>query len=187
MERMFPEVKRARALLKEFNGQYWFAGGWAVDLFLGRKTREHKDIEIAIARDDQRILYGLSGLDHIDFIEDRTTRAWDGSQLDMPIHEFRCHFKTGEVLEVLLNEFDGKNWLYRRNFDIKAPKEIFPSRKGTHLPMEIVMLFKSVNMREIDQRDFACVVGVMDHNQKLWLRDALLRYGASNHPWLAFL
>ena len=29
------------------------AGGWAIDLFLGRETRNHQDIDIAIFREDQ--------------------------------------------------------------------------------------------------------------------------------------
>lgn len=32
---------------------WWIAGGWALDLFLGRITRDHKDIDVQILRRDQ--------------------------------------------------------------------------------------------------------------------------------------
>ena len=35
---------------------WFFAGGWAIDLFLGKETRKHSDIEIAILRNDQLYL-----------------------------------------------------------------------------------------------------------------------------------
>ena len=39
----------------------WFiAGGWAIDLFLGRKTREHADVDFALSRLDQD-LSGAAG------------------------------------------------------------------------------------------------------------------------------
>jgi hypothetical protein len=36
------------ALMQRFERPSCIAGGWAIDLFLGRMTRPHKDIEIAI-------------------------------------------------------------------------------------------------------------------------------------------
>jgi Aminoglycoside-2''-adenylyltransferase len=31
---------------------WWIAGGWAIDLFLGRQTREHEDLDVLILRRD---------------------------------------------------------------------------------------------------------------------------------------
>jgi Aminoglycoside-2''-adenylyltransferase len=31
---------------------WWIAGGWAIDLFLGRQTRRHEDIDVLILRQD---------------------------------------------------------------------------------------------------------------------------------------
>ena len=39
-----------------FRRPWFIAGGWAIDLFLGRVTREHADIEIAVLRTDQQFL-----------------------------------------------------------------------------------------------------------------------------------
>jgi hypothetical protein len=43
-------------VLRELDGlpRPWFGwGGWAIDLWLGRQTREHEDVEIGIFRSDQ--------------------------------------------------------------------------------------------------------------------------------------
>lgn len=36
---------------------WWVAGGWAIDLWLGRQTREHVDLDLATLRKDQRIFW----------------------------------------------------------------------------------------------------------------------------------
>lgn len=33
------------------------AGGWALDIHVGHQTREHADIDVAIYRKDQQVLY----------------------------------------------------------------------------------------------------------------------------------
>jgi Aminoglycoside-2''-adenylyltransferase len=40
---------------------WWIAGGWAIDLFLGRQTREHEDIDVQILRRDQQVIRALFG------------------------------------------------------------------------------------------------------------------------------
>jgi hypothetical protein len=50
----FGPVLEATRLLARFRRPWMIAGGWAVDLFLRRVTREHEDIDVAILRADQR-------------------------------------------------------------------------------------------------------------------------------------
>lgn len=42
--------------LGAFNGPWWIAGGWAIDLFLGRQTRPHGDTDVLVLRCDQLAL-----------------------------------------------------------------------------------------------------------------------------------
>ena len=78
---MFPELEQARAHLTPFPGRYWIAGGWAVDLHAGSQTRVHKDVEIAIARQDQSLLWQLPDLARIDYIETRVAKPWNGEEI----------------------------------------------------------------------------------------------------------
>jgi hypothetical protein len=38
---------------------WWNAGGWAIDLAVGRKTRPHDDLDIAVLRRDQLALVSV--------------------------------------------------------------------------------------------------------------------------------
>lgn len=46
--------------------RYWVAGGWGVDILVGRQTREHRDLDIAVdvtaEHGEQRALAVLAGL-----------------------------------------------------------------------------------------------------------------------------
>jgi hypothetical protein len=43
-------------LLSAVRSLWWVAGGWALDLFLGKVTRAHKDLDIGIFRKDAAIV-----------------------------------------------------------------------------------------------------------------------------------
>jgi len=51
------EPLKVNALMAGFEKPLFIAGGWAIDLYIGRITRVHKDIEIAILRRDQLALH----------------------------------------------------------------------------------------------------------------------------------
>src|SRR3712207_5969706 len=51
MDRMTTAIA---ALMADFDWPWAFCGGWAIDLWLGRVTREHKDVDILVFRRDQR-------------------------------------------------------------------------------------------------------------------------------------
>ncbi|WP_419893509.1 nucleotidyltransferase domain-containing protein [Oceanobacillus kimchii] len=49
----FEQCKYIKTVMSDFNKDWFFAGGWAIDIFLGKETRDHPDIEIGIFREDQ--------------------------------------------------------------------------------------------------------------------------------------
>ncbi|MBP2242833.1 hypothetical protein J2Z40_003414 [Cytobacillus eiseniae] len=48
----FEQCRRINKLMENFNWSWFIAGGWAIDLHIGKESRIHKDIEIAIFRKD---------------------------------------------------------------------------------------------------------------------------------------
>ncbi|MFT4100795.1 MAG: hypothetical protein QM674_07115 [Burkholderiaceae bacterium] len=42
----------AAAWLANVAAPWWIAGGWAIDMFLDRETRSHKDLDVGILRRD---------------------------------------------------------------------------------------------------------------------------------------
>src|SRR5262245_17467073 len=107
MEQGFKIPHQVVTLLHGFRHPWFFAGGWAIDPFLGRPTREHADVEITVARNDQiRLQTYLRGWTLQKVAEGRL-QPWNlGERLELPVHEIHAERTTGIIrkLEVLLNE-----------------------------------------------------------------------------------
>ena len=55
-------LRELAQIARELGIEFWVRGGWAVDLFVGRVTREHEDIDLfAWARDAEAFVGALAG------------------------------------------------------------------------------------------------------------------------------
>jgi Aminoglycoside-2''-adenylyltransferase len=175
-------------LMRDFKSSWGIAGGWAIDLYLGRVTRTHADIEIAILRRDQSALREyLSGWRWQKAFNAELS-LWQGERLDWPVHELYCINERAEPqqLEVLLNEAQGEQWVFRRNDEVKRPiaKCYLTTATGVNfLAPEIVLLYKSKAPRAQDEQDFAAVCARLDAERRAWLRAAVTICNAKHH-WL---
>jgi uncharacterized protein (DUF952 family) len=80
--------RRAIGMMTGFVGPWWVAGGWALDLFLGHKTRPHADLEISVLATDQRALFEhLRDWDLRLAAPGASLPAWDGSRIQPPFHQ----------------------------------------------------------------------------------------------------
>ncbi len=52
-ERGLEALRSAASALDAANLEHWFLGGWAVDLWVGRLTRPHDDIDVLVWRHDE--------------------------------------------------------------------------------------------------------------------------------------
>ena len=185
---MFDQPKRVAALMREFEPDWFVAGGWAIDLFLEKEKRPHEDIEIAIFRRDQSALQNHLQDWHLQKVENGILSDWNKDDfLELPIFEIHCFNEKKELsrFEVLLNEINGKEWIFRRNEIITKPLSELHSESNhgiKFLRPEVVLLYKSKNPREKDERDFQAVVDYLDNESKKWLRNALL-VCFSEHHW----
>ena len=81
-------VERAAALMRGFHGPWGVAGGWSIDLFLGRETRPHADIDVAILRDDQRALRTRLAGARVEKVATHQLVHWSVDELlEAPVHE----------------------------------------------------------------------------------------------------
>jgi hypothetical protein len=185
-------VARIASLLCGFKPDWFIAGGWAIDLFLGEETRSHADTEIAIFRRDQLELQDFLKPFKLKKAVNGELIDWEaGDFLDFPVHEIHCFDETEETpfLEVLLNEANEREWIYRRNQSITKPlSELYLTADSNvkFLRPEVVLLYKSKNPRAKDEQDFQTVIGHLDSQSKEWLRNALSVCYAKHH-WLEVL
>lgn len=192
-----PELtpQRVAELFKRYPAPWAIAGGWAVDLHLGRVTREHVDIEIAVLRRDQPALqeYLLGWQPQVvDVNLGGQRRPWLAhEQLELPLHELYADPPAWDVgpLELLLNEADGADWVYRRDPRLRLPlaRAIRVSADGIpYLAPEVVLLYKSKQPRAQDELDFSAALPVLDGAQRQWLTGAI-RLAHPDSPWAARL
>lgn len=188
---------KVAVLLADFERPWFIAGGWAIDLCLGRMTRAHKDIEIAILRDDQHaIRKHLTGWEFRKVLPRTGGRMepWhEGEWLAMPVHEIHAHSESGDpsALEILLDESSEEQWRFRRSLEVTRPLSMIGMRSDEGVPFlspEIVLLYKATSLRiqDHDRADFENARPFLGGERLHWLRQAIERY-RPGHPWLADL
>jgi hypothetical protein len=197
-----PLPQQVQELLWMYPGQWWVAGGWALDLWLGRLLRPHADIEIAIPRFMQNALRTyLTQFRFTQVVKDAAGTAREeplaiGVDAAPPVHELHARRYSGAgvdpsalgQLEVLLNETEGGLWVYRRDGRITLPLMQLGGVSAEGIPYlapEVVLLYKagsSAGLRPVDEQDFAAALPQLTIAQRNWLR-AALDTAHPGHPW----
>ena len=181
---------RVAAYFARYSGPWYVAGGWAVDLFLGRQTRPHLDIDVAVLCRDQRLLRKVFGVwtwsKVVPGPEGGVRAVWDEQEwLDLPVHELQGRGPNGELVEVLLQESDIETWRFRREPTISMPLSKLGVRSGLGIPIlrpEVVLLYKAKSPVSKDEEDFNVLLPALDDTQAAWLGKALDQCHPG-HPW----
>jgi len=175
------------ALLRGYARRWWIAGGWALDLFLGRQTREHADLDVVVLRDDQEALRAHFRDWELHVAHDGVLEPWDGARLELPRHGLwaRRAADAPWELDLLLMETREGEWVYRRDPAIALPLERAGLVRGgiPFLAPELPLLYKSKAPRAHDEDDFAAVLPLLDDVRREWLRGAIASQDPG-HPWL---
>jgi hypothetical protein len=183
------KLQRALAPMVDCPAPWWVVGGWAIDLFLGRITRAHHDVDIAILRRDQMaVQQHLTGWS-LRWVEPRSGgqfHPWQpGEQLPWPVHEIHGTHSDGATIELLLNEAVDEIWHFRRDQRIARPLARVGRATAQGIPFlapEVVLLYKAQENRLLDQADFTNVRDALDPEQRSWLAEAL-QGDYKLHPW----
>jgi hypothetical protein len=183
--------RAARALLAGLGAPWWVAGGWALDLFLGRQTRPHKDLDVGILRRDApQVPAALAGWEFFAAHRGRLARC-DPGHAPQHVHGLwvRPAPDSPWTLELLLDESAGDRWLFRRDPHIARPLREIVRRDPEGIPYlapEVQLLYKAQRPRDEDAADFAQVLPHLEPDARDWLLAALTRSDPA-HAWLARL
>lgn len=181
-----------RQWLKGAEVAWWIAGGWALDLFSGQCTRKHADMDVGCFREDlDEIRTVLQQWAVYSAHEGRLTRLGPTEAPAQEVHSLWCRPEKARQwwLELMLDEREGENWVFRRSPEIRRPAHELVERDvdGTpYLRPEVQLLYKAKNRRSRDDGDFQVTLPRLSDTAKHWLRDALSRC-EPRHPWLAKL
>jgi len=166
------------------------AGGWAVDLFLGTRTREHDDIEVAIGpRGFEAARLALEGHELV-VVGDGL--AWPLSEQTLAAHYQTWVRDPGTGawrLDLFREPWEGDTWVFRRDHRIRLPLARVIAKTPEAIPYvrpEIVLLFKAKAPSAKDEADLAVTLPHLDEPARAWLRGAL-GLVHPGHRWLSEL
>jgi len=179
------------AVLAQVPVAWWLAGGWALDRYLGRVTREHADTDVQVRhRDHMQVRVALADWDMHAADPPGTLRPWPvDEELGPHIHDIWCRRSPNAPwqFQLMLAEDQHGMWLYRRDSRIRLPLDALAGPASTSslrvLAPEIQLLYKSKALRPKDQQDFDAVLPVLEAQRRQWLRNAL-QLADPSHPWL---
>jgi Aminoglycoside-2''-adenylyltransferase len=177
-------------LLAGVGAPWYVAAGWALDLFRGRQTREHEDIEIAVpAADFGAVRHALDGYT---FEAVGSGRLWplDSPAFPLTYQTWFSDPRTGQYkLDVFREPQRDGAWVCRRDETIQMPYQMIICRTDDGLPYlapEVALLFKAKATRAKDQADFDAVRPLLEPAAAGWLRWALRRVHPG-HAWIGAL
>lgn len=155
---------------------WYVAGGWALDLWHGRQTREHEDIEFAIPRAGfDRVRPYLAGLALYapgdGEVHPLAPDGWPDRQcwvLDPVANRWRT--------DIFLEPGDGRTWISHRDDRVRRPWPEVVARTPDGIPYlrpEIVLFYKAKHRRDKDEADFDRALPRLDPAGRHWLAGTL--------------
>ncbi|MEV0262558.1 amino acid transporter [Streptomyces sp. NPDC050617] len=170
---------------------WWIAGGYAVELAVGRAFRDHGDIDVLLLRRDQLAAQrALPGWQWWAADPPGALRPWAaGEILPDHVHDIWCRPGPAEPwrIQVMLDESDGTGteWISHRDSRVRRPVEALGALTPESVPYlapEVQLYYKARDPRPKDEEDFAAALPVLSPGARRWLVAALDRtYG--RHPW----
>ncbi|HXQ36898.1 MAG TPA: hypothetical protein VN843_23000 [Anaerolineales bacterium] len=188
----FDDVIQTVKIFADYDRPWAVCGGWALDLFLNRATRSHKDVDFALLRKDQLSIqkYLSSRGWKLEKAVSGELIPWQmGEWLNLPVHTIWCKNPKAspDFVELLFNEVDEINFHFRRDTSITLPLEKMIVLSASGIPIlapEIVLLYKSKNVEASPYvGEFKKVSPYLSSEARDWILAALRKLYA-NHVWL---
>jgi hypothetical protein len=179
-------------------------GGWAIDAWLGRVSRDHGDVDLSVFDADHRDLFdhlaGWQLIAHTSVGDDVSSALWDGRKLPVPSHihgrspadagplpdDGICEPARGWWLDIQIDAAAGDACVLKHEPRIELPMADAIRMTPWGVPAsspEALLFFKATLPRRRDWRDFVAFLPLLEARQITWLRDAIA-LAHPGHPWI---
>ena len=168
---------------------WWIAGGYAIELAVGHRVRDHSDIDVMMLREDQLRLHdALRSWEHWAVDPPGVLRPWEPAEVLPPtVHDIWCRPGPDEPwrIQVMLDERSGGEWVSRRHPGVRRPLARIGEASPDGIPYlapEIQLFYKAKRPRPQDLIDFFAILPALTTARRRWLSEAFSHcFGA--HPW----
>jgi len=184
-------VEAARQL-SGVDAPWHVVGGWAVDLWLGRQTRRHSDLEIGVPRRYlSRMRAHLAGFELFVAGDGRVSPVHAAADVPAGHHQVWVLERSVPAwrVDLMLQPGDGSEWVFRRDERVRRPyaEMVGVTPQGVpYLRPEGVLLFKARHRRPKDEADLAAALPRLEAGARAWLVEAL-ELVHPGHPWITAL
>ncbi len=168
---------------------WYIAGGWALDLWQGRQTREHEDLEFVVLRED--VGKFRAALGDLQFF-----CAHDGQLHPLPAgSEPPAHIaqlwgwdasQACWRVDMMIEPGTPDEWVYKRDHAIRAPRTGMVAKTPEGIPYlapPAVLLFKAKHRRDKDESDFRLALAELGQRDRMRLR-SWLEEMHPGHAWI---
>ncbi|WP_391574996.1 nucleotidyltransferase domain-containing protein [Cohnella sp.] len=185
-------VSEIGAIFSEIPITWCIAGGWALDLYLGRQSRKHADIDIIVLREQQAIAFQhLSKGWQLYKADEGKLALWEEGEYLPLTNDIWVSRDGGSpwAFQIMLIDVDQDLWIYGREQSIRRPITDIIARTQEGIPFlkpEIQLLYKggSSKIREKDHHDFLTVGPELTPMAQEWLRSSLIKQFPEGHVWM---
>jgi hypothetical protein len=183
-------VGEVAAAFARHPGPWWVAGGVAIELAVGRRIRDHADIDIGVLRTDHVAAHDvLLGWELWAADPPGTLRPWVcGEVLPREVHDVWCRPNAAAPwrIQLMIDESDGMDWVSRRDPGVRLPLGLAVRRTAVGIPYlapQVQLYYKAGSPRPKDLIDFDTALPVLGLHERNWLRAAIERQDPG-HGWL---
>lgn len=172
---------------------YWcIAGGWALDIHIGKKTRNHKDIDVIVFREDQQALFQYLNEDWVLYkAKNGKIEAWNQGEYLETTNDIWVSKEANSswAFQIMLADSENDEWIYRRDRSIRETKGkiMYRTLQGTpYIKPEIQLLYKAGSsiLRKKDFQDFQNILPLLCDIEKEWLKNSINKQFPCGHSWL---
>ncbi|WP_052849251.1 nucleotidyltransferase domain-containing protein [Streptomyces avicenniae] len=183
-------VREVAARFSGSGASWWVAGGFAIELAVGRRIRDHGDVDVLLLRPDQFAAQrALPGWEWWAADPPGSLRPWAPEEVLPPeVHDVWCRPGPGAPwrVQIMIDESHGEEWVSRRDPRVRRPIGTLGTTSADGVPFiapDIQLYYKAKAPRPKDEEDFEAALPVLTARQRRWLADAIAgTYGP--HPWI---
>ena len=156
-----------------WDGPWAIAGGWAIELFVGRAVREHHDLDVVVARSDAAGLHEQLAGWELFFPSPEAFVPWQaGTSLPDEQHQLWCKRDGLWTHEILFEDIRDGVLHYRKDPSVTLPVDEAIQFTPTGIPYiapHLQLLYKSRMANQRNEIDRAAAWPLMTDAQRAWL------------------